>query len=182
MPSPQTKRRHTIAHALILLLSLSAMSGVATAENVSTFTAVLTYPPGPRASETSPVFHGPHGKAYEFRLDPEENTDGNLVVVELVMEGTSRSERGSNRLYPTGRLHGYQKWYFAASDFAHGPAKSIYGSSRTIDVPKLGLEVRVTVVRVAVKATPATSSAPAQHRFVALTLKVVAQAVSAGGR
>lgn len=121
-----------IAQSLVLLLGSSTMSSAATTNNSAAFTVVLTYPPGPRSSGTSPVFHGPHGKGYNFRLEPQKNINGDLVLFELVMEGITSSARGSNLLVPNGRLRGYQRWYFAASDFAHGPAKSIYGTSRTI--------------------------------------------------
>ena len=171
-----------IAQSLFVLIGSSTMCGASTGDNVATFTTVLRYPPGPHASDISPNFPGPHGQAYRFRLNPQNDIKGNPIVFELLMEGTSRAQRGRNLLDPTGRLHGYQKWYFAASDFAHGPAKSIYGNSRTIDLPNIGQAVEVKVVRVAVEAIPATSSMPANYRFTYLTLQILDRALSVGGR
>jgi hypothetical protein len=142
------------------------------------FTAVLEYPPGRRSSLVSPAFRAPHGKAYRFRLNPDRDINGHLIVFELSMEAASPASSPSNLLDLTGKLRGFQKWDFAAGDLAHGPAKSIYGSSRTIDLPNLGLEVQVKVVRVAVEPIPATSSMPADYRFTHLTLKILALPVS----
>jgi hypothetical protein len=166
-----------IAQSFLLLLIPATMSGAATTRDGTPFTSVLTYTTGSRSAEASRTFRS-RGKTYRFRLNQERDVGGNLVVFELVMEGRSRSPRGPNLLDPTGTIHGYQKWDFAASDFAHGPKKSLYGSTRTIDLPKLGLAVRIEVVRSAVEPAPTTPPEPATFRFTGLTLRILADAAS----
>jgi hypothetical protein len=172
--------RTVISQSLLLLL-FSAVTRAAPAAGTPGFTAVLTYPPQSRSSEKSNVFRS-HGKAYRFRLTPEPDTDGHLIAFELSLEGFAHSWRPDNLLDPTGMVHGYQKWTFGASDFSHGPAKSGYGMTRVVDLPKRGLSVRIDVVRVAVKPTPATSPMPASYHFTELFLRVQARSASVAAR
>ena len=160
-----------IAQSLLVVLVSASASGAATTSH-ATFTATLGYPPGSRAPATSLAFHSPHGYAYRFRLDPERDVEGNVIVVELVMQGASGSSHKSNLLDATGRRHGMQKWFFAASDLAHGAQRSVYGDARTIDLRKLGITVEAKVVGVRVKPTPATRGMPAGYRFTDFTLEV----------
>lgn len=169
----QMRIMNVIAQSLlVVLVSASASASGAPATNHATFKATLGYPPGSRVPTTSRDFQSPHGQAYRFRLDPQRDVDGNDIVVELVMQGASGSSHGSNLLDATGRLHGMQKWFFAASDLAHGPERSVYGDARTIDLPRLGITVEAKVVRVEVKPTPATAGMPAGYRFSELTLEI----------
>ncbi len=163
-----------LAQSLLLLLVAVTMTGAAPAHTVATFSVVLRYPRESRAPEASRVFRS-HGKTYRFRLRPESDVHDDLVGFALVLERASRSWRGSNLLDPTGRVHGYQKWTFAASDFVHGPGKSLGGITRTVNLPNLGLTVQIDVVRSAVKPTPATSDMPVNYRFTSLTLEVRAR-------
>ena len=156
----------------LLAALLSASAGAAATTNHAVFTATLAYPAGARATATSVPFHSPRGETYWFRLSPDRDVDGNDIVVELVMQGTSSSSRKANLLDATGRLHGMQKWTFAASDLANGAQRSVYGTARAIDLPKLGITVEATVARVGVKPTPATAGMPAGYRFTDLTLEV----------
>jgi hypothetical protein len=165
-----------VARSFLLLLISAAMSGAATADSAATFSAVLTYPPVSGSSEASRVFHS-HGKAYRFRLDPERNGYGTLFGFELILERANHSRPEPNLLDPTGKLHGYQKWDFLASEFAHDHAPPGWGSSRTIYVPNRGLEVQVQVVRFGVRHAP-TSLAPLGYRFTDLTLRVVARSTA----
>lgn len=167
--------------ALSLLLVSVTMNGAAATNDVSIFTAVLAYAPQSRLPLTSRVFRI-RREAYRFRLIPESDVAGHLVVCELFLEGASHSWRPDNLLDPAGMTHGYQKWTFAASDFAHGPGKSIYGATRTIDLPKRGLTVQIDVVRAAVKPTPAMSQTPASYRFTDLTLRIRVRTASVGLR
>jgi hypothetical protein len=173
---------NVIAQSLLLLFASTTACSAATTDIVATFSTVLTYPSGSRSSVTSAVFHS-HGKAYRFRLVPERDVAGNLFGFQLVMEGASRSPgQGPNLLDPTGRIHGYQKWDFLASEFVRGHAPPGWGDSRTIYLPNLGLEVQVSVVRFAVKPTAATSATPADSRFTELTLRIRAGPASATAR
>ena len=166
-----------VSQMLVLLLFSATATGAAPTEGAPAFTAVLAYPHQSRSPEKSYVFRS-YGKAYRFRLNPELDVNGRLVVFELLMEEPERSSRGANLLDSTGRLHGYQKWDFAASDFSHGAEKSIYGVVRTVDLPKRGPSVRIDIARVAVKPTPATSRMPANHQFTDLILRVRARPAS----
>jgi len=173
--------RTIISQSLVLLLFSATATGAAPTEGASAIIAVLAYPHQSRSPERSRVFRS-HGKAYRFRLNPELDVDGHLVVFELLMEGAESSSRGENLLDPTGKLHGYQKWYFAAADFSHGAGKSIYGTTRTIALPNRGLTVQINVARVAVKPTPATSLMNASYRFTQLTVRVQARPASVAAR
>jgi hypothetical protein len=111
----------------------------------------------------------------------ERTADGILSNFDLVLERVSPLRPGQNLLEPTGHWHGYQKFFFAASDFAHGPDKSIYGNPRTIDLPRLGMAVVVTVVRVVVTPAP-TRFDRSGYRFTAFTVRVDARTASVGAR
>ena len=166
-----------IAATLLLPLLVSGtVSGSATNNAVPTFTAVLAYSPQARFPLTSRVFRFRH-ESYRFALIPDPDVERHLVVFELSLEGAGHAWRANNLLDPTGRVHGYQKWTFAASDFAHGTENSGYGATRTIDLPNRGLTVQIDVVRVAVRPIPATSNMPARYRFTGLTLRVRVRAV-----
>ena len=160
-----------IAQSLLAVL-FSASAGAAATTNHAVFTATLAYPPGSRGPATSLPFHSPRGETYRFRLSSQRDVASNIVVVELVMQGTSSSSHKANLLDATGRLHGMQKWFFAASDLAHGAQRSVYGTTRAIDLPRLGITVEAKVVRAGVKPTPATAAMPAGYRFTDLTLEV----------
>lgn len=162
---------------LLLVVLVSASASAATIDRTP-FTTNLGYPPGSRVPAISVGFHSPRGHAYRFRLDPQRDVVGNVVVVELVMERASGSPHGPNLLDATRRLHGMQKWFFAASDLAHGAERSGYGNHRTIDLPKLGLQVQIKTVRVAIKPIPATARMPAGYRFTDLTVEVRATYVN----
>lgn len=160
-----------LAQSLLVVLVSASASGGATTDR-ATFTATLGYPPGSEASATSLEFRSPHGQAYRFRLVPDRDVNGNDVVVELIMQRARGSSQTSNLLDSTGRLHGMQKWLFAARDLAHGAQRSAYGSARMIELPKLGITVEVKVARAGVKPAPATRRMPAGYRFTGLILEV----------
>jgi hypothetical protein len=175
------KIRTIISRSLLLLLMSATATGAAPTEGASGFTAFLAYPHQSRSPERSHVFRS-HGESYRFGLVPDWDTEGHLIVFELVLERASHSGQPENLLDPTGMIHGYQKWTFGATDFAHGPGKSGYGTTRIVDLPKRGLSVRIDVLRVAVKPTPATSSVPARYRFTQLTVRVQARPASDAAR
>jgi len=81
----------------------------------------------------------------------------------------------SNLLDWTGKLHGYQPYVFAASDFAGGAQKSVYGESRKIDLPKLGMQVRVKVLDVHVEPTPEDSAQALSYQFGDLSLEITTE-------
>ncbi|MGO8720502.1 MAG: hypothetical protein ACLQMO_15010 [Acidobacteriaceae bacterium] len=118
------------------------------------------------------------GEAYRLSLEAEKDIAGRVVVLELLLQKENNNEDDdSNLLDVTGRLHGYQPYFFAASDFVRGTQKSVYGETRTMDVPKLGMKVQVKVVRVAVEQAPADAAAPASYQFTDLTLQVITRSL-----
>jgi hypothetical protein len=161
-----------LARSLLLSLAATTMAGAAATASDAKFSAVLAYPPDSPTPATSGVFRS-HGKAYRFRLYPERSayTDA-LSNFTLAMEAADSPGRGNNLFEPTGNWHGYQKFFFAASDFEHGAARSSYGNPRTIELPRLGVAVQITIVRVAVGPASATAAVP---EFKDLTLKIVAR-------
>lgn len=161
-----------LAKSLLLSLAATALGGAAATGTSTAFSAVLAYPPESPTPATSGVFRS-HGKAYRFRLYPERSayTDA-LSNFTLAMEAADSPGRGHNFFEPIGNWHGYQKFFFAATDFEHGAAKSGYGNPRTIELPRLGVTVQVTIVRVAVGPASATA---AVSEFKDLTLKIVAR-------
>ena len=107
---------------------------------------------------------------------PDRDIDGKVVGFVLSLKEPNRSDESPayhNLLDPTLRLHGYQRWTFGAHDYAHGAERSVYGAVRTMSVPRLGIEVRAEVARVAVAPTPAALGSPAGYRFTQLTLRVL---------
>jgi hypothetical protein len=162
-----------IVQALLLLLASTTISGAAATDRAATFSAILTYPSESRSDEISGFFRS-HGKAYRLRLYPELDADGVLGDFTLTMEDAGSSWRGRNFLEPTRMWHGYQPFFFAASDFEHGAAKSIFGNPRTIELPRLGMAVQVTIVRVVVIPVSTTAHSP---EFKNLTLRIVARPV-----
>jgi hypothetical protein len=95
-----------------------------------------------------------HGTTYRLSLVPQVDTKHRVVVLELVLQ--NQHERPNANIDPnlldwTGKLHGYQPYYFAASDFAHGARKSGYGELRVIRLRRLGMEMRIKVTDVHVE-------------------------------
>jgi len=117
---------------------------------------------------------------YELTLVPELDVGKHVVVLELVLHRPGRRNKDSNLFDPTGRLFGYQRWDFAASDFVRGAQDSIYGDTRVINLPKLGMEMHVKVAAVSVEPTPPNSPESLPYQFKELTLQVTAQKLAKG--
>ncbi|HEX3464807.1 MAG TPA: hypothetical protein VHS78_12240 [Candidatus Elarobacter sp.] len=160
-----------IALQSLALLLASSAGGAAAAE---TFSAVLSYPGPSHAGTSAPVYRR-NGRRYRFRLVPDPDIAQNVITVELVMQPADAPQSSNaNLLDATGRLHGMQRWTFAASDFAHGPSKSRYGAVRTVKLAKLGTVVTITVEHAGVAPTKATPALPASYRFTNLVVRVEA--------
>ena len=101
-----------------------------------------------------------------------------VVALHLILQRPDERDDDSNLLDSTGKLRGYQPYYFAASDFAGGVQKSAYGELRVIDLRKLGLQMRVKVADVHVEPTPANPSQRFGYQFDNLTLEVTTQGLS----
>lgn len=158
-----------MVQAMVLLVATGASGMAAGSERFST---VLTFPTASHAERTGPAYRR-SGHTYRFRLIPERDVAGNVVVVELALEPADAPRASKeNLLDPSGRLHGLQAWTFAASDLAHGPAKSAYGPVRTVNLLELGMVVKIDVERARVARTDATPAFPADYRFTDLAVRV----------
>ena len=135
------------------------------------FSAVLTYPPASRSTTVAPVYRHA-GRAYRFRLEPERDVSGHVVMVEIMLQPADAPPDSNVNLLDPRHLFGLQKWTLAAPEFAHGPDKSVYGNVRTVKVARLGTAVTIIVERAGVARTAATPSLPAGVRFTNLTVRV----------
>jgi hypothetical protein len=88
--------------------------------------------------------------AYLLSLEPDFDAGHHVVTLELVLRRPSDRSDAPNLLDPTGRRHGLQSYDFAADDLAQGVQKSAFGERRTVSLKKLGLVIRIAVVKVAV--------------------------------
>jgi hypothetical protein len=70
--------------------------------------------------------------------------------VDLVLRHP-RDKAGTENLFdPTGNWHGLQNFMFPARDFKDGMKNSLYGEKRTIIIKRLGLVLRVTILKAGV--------------------------------
>lgn len=121
----------------------------------------------------SSVLKSPHGVAYRFFLSPEFDTGRHIVVLDLVLQKLGSKKNESNLLDSTGKLHGYQPYIFAASDFANGAEKSVFGGVRTIVLDRPKMKFVIKVKDATVSTTSSSSQAPS-FQFDALTLEIIA--------
>lgn len=115
---------------------------------------------------------GPNRARYTLRLIPENDTHHHVVVLTLAL--TRRDDQGlkSNLLEPPGRWHGYQPYIFAASDFAQSVNGPLGKHMRTIDLPKLDMQIEVTIVGVKIERTSLATSGEIPYQFADLTLEI----------
>lgn len=126
------------------------------------------------------LLRSPHGITYQLSLVPDSDGYGNVIVLDLFLQKPGVKPDHSNFLDWTGKLHGYQPYVFAASDFAGGAQKSMYGESRKIDLPKLGMQMRVKVLDVHVEPTPEASAQVPNYQFDDLSLEITTQGFAEG--
>jgi hypothetical protein len=96
------------------------------------------------------------GITYTLSLQPEHETQGNVIVLDLVLQdGPDRR----NLLEPTSRWHGWEPFIFAASDFKDGKT----GETRSIHLRRLGTYLTIRPVDATVRPVPAGDlSSPTQ--------------------
>jgi hypothetical protein len=168
----------TSAWTLLLIVLLGI--GIANSQSVGSSQRVLAYSAKPSPHPSSFLLKSPRGVTYRLSLVPEPDVKKHVVVLDLVLQKPGQTEDDPNLLDSTGNLHGYQPHIFAASDFAGGAQKSAYGESRVIDLPKLGMQMRVKVSDVHVEPTSAGSSQGLGYQFDDLTLEMTTQSVAEG--
>src|ERR1035441_3396478 len=121
----------------LLLIALISGSYAAGSEKVGSSQGVLVYSLKSSSHPSSLHLKSPRGATYRLSLIPDFDIGKHVVVLELVLQRRGRKRDDSNLLHPTGKLHGYQPYSFAASDFARGAQNSIYGDLRVIDLREL---------------------------------------------
>jgi hypothetical protein len=159
-----------------LLVMLPAIAGARASDN-SVYEATFTYPSS-AGGHRNVLFESPRGVTYELSLVADPNIDGRVEDLELVLRQPRVAMTGyPNLLAPRSMWHGYQPFFFAGSDYAHGVRRSIYGETRTIDVPRLGMRFLITVPSVHVAPVPNHEPGDPGYRFVEMTLRVVVQSL-----
>ena len=101
----------------------------------------------------SSILKSPSGAVYRIFLTPELDVGKHVAVLDLVLQRLGREKDETNLMDPTGKLHGYQPYIFAASDFSQGTQKSVFGELRTIPLDRLKMECIVKVKGVSVSPT-----------------------------
>jgi hypothetical protein len=110
--------------------------------------------------------------AYNLAIDPEFDVDNHLVGLSLMLHRSGDKADAPNLLYENSNWHGYQPFIFAASDFAFGADKSIYGKQRTVRLKTLGLEIQIKVLKAAVSSIPKSTTAGDGNQFDELQLQI----------
>lgn len=154
-------------------------TGIANSQSVDSSQRVLAYSATPSPHPSSFLLKLPRGVTYQLSLVPDLDVKKHVVVLDLVLQKPGQTEDEPNLLDSTGSLHGYQTYVFAASDFAGGAQKSVYGESRVIDVPKLGMQIHVKVAEVHVEPTSGGSGqGSGDYQFDVLTLTITTQSLA----
>ncbi len=166
-----------LARVIVLLSSLVAVR-LARGEGPTSARQILGYPAA-ASRPSSLLLKSPAGLAYRLSLVPDFDVGRHVVVLDLLLQRSDAKNTNANLVDPTGRLHGYQPYVFAASDFAHGTKKSIYGDTRVMNLEKLGIAIRAKVVDVKVKPTPVGSRQELPYQFDSLTLEISTQPLAA---
>jgi hypothetical protein len=177
MPLIKFKSFPRVSLLLIALISAIYVAGSVKAGSSQTG---LAYSRQSSLHSSSSLLKSPNGTTYRLSLIPELDVGKHVVVLDLVLQRVGRRNDDPNLLDSTGKLHGYQPYFFAASDFAGGAQKSIYGDLRVIDSHRLGMEMHVKVVGVNVEPTPASSSQAPGYQFDDLTLQITTQSLAGG--
>jgi hypothetical protein len=155
--------------SVALLLMAVGTAGAMGQDRVASWTQ-LCYTNQTSIHTRSALVKSPTGTTYRISLVPDFDVARHVVVLELVLR---RPGGGNGNLFdPTGRLHGYQQYDFAASDFIHGPDQSIYGDTRTINLPQLRMAIQVRVEVVKVEPTSQQSVESMPYEFDTLVLQV----------
>lgn len=157
-----------------IVMVACAPTGDATIIDQNSSLGVLSYSSESGQLPNSLVFTSPGGQAYRLSLLPEKDTAGRVVVLELVLQKRSSTDHEANLLDTTGRLHGYQPYFFAASDFAHGAYRSAYDDKRDMNIRSIGMDIQVKVISVAVEPVRENVTTSTQYRFTGLSLQVSA--------
>jgi hypothetical protein len=111
--------------------------------------ATLVFPPVSGGNDHKLIIDPLDGSRLFVTLFPEKDTAGRIVVIDLLIKSHDNPQ-SRNLLEPPGNWHGYQPFFFAASDFRQGAERSTYGRSRIVHLPRVGADALITVTDVAV--------------------------------
>lgn len=135
--------------------------------------AFLHFSSEPVTSQASVEANVPEkGEIYCLSLEPDFDVRHHVISLFLVFRRSSDRTTAGNLLDTTGALHGYQRYIFAASDFARGARQSMYGERRTIVLDRLGLMFRIDVTSSAVSPLPGDKSGGLHYQFSELGLLI----------
>jgi hypothetical protein len=171
----QIIRVNKTAWFLLFLIMFNSWCYAPGSEKVGSSSVTLGYSMTSSSYPHSVFLKSPSGAKYQLSLIPQFDVENHVVVLELVLRQAEEKVGDSNLLDVTGRLHGYQPYFFAASDFAQGAQRSIYGRSRVIDLPRLGMKMTITVTNVNVKPIESRSSGPLHFQFDDCVLQISTQ-------
>jgi hypothetical protein len=139
-----------IGNAVWLLVALVGCR-VGIAQELASGRNIVAYSRGDSHTSNSLALKSSRGTTYRLCLVPDVDTRRHVVVLDLRLQKAGAVPDDVNLFEPTGKLHGYQPHFFAASDFADGARKSLYGATRVIPLRDLGMTVEIKVVEVHVE-------------------------------
>lgn len=142
--------RMKIGVAVCLLVALVGCH-VGIAQELASGRNIVAYSRGDSHTSSSLALESPRGTVHRLSLVPDVDTRRHVVVLDLRLQRAGAVPDDVNLFEPTGKLHGYQPHFFAASDFADGPRKSLYGARRVIPLRDLGMTVEIRIVDVHVE-------------------------------
>lgn len=107
--------------------------------------STISFAPTRKADEMRCRINGPHGSSYQLALEPQEDLNGNVIGLNLDVVRLGMKTLG-NVLEINDKVHGYQPFNFAASDFERGAPNSIYGKTRQVQNKKLKILITIDVL------------------------------------
>jgi hypothetical protein len=167
-----------VFRASVLLLALASCR-YASGQN---HRSALKYSRDSSARDKPVILVAPSGANYKLRLIPENDVGHHVVVLSLALNKPDSQTPRLNLLEPPGRWHGYQPYIFAASDFVQSVNGPLDQHVRTIDLPKLDMQIEVTIVGVKVEPTPpSATSREIPYEFLDLSLEISTKRLSRQG-
>lgn len=137
---------------ILLLVALSGLtSNAASKAKVVPFHAQVAFSGQSTERPWSAPLQSTDGRTlYVLSLEPDYEVGHQIEGLDLVLRYPRDRRKNSNLLAPVGIWHGLQNYMFPAGDFLQGVEKATFGKSRTISVKKLGLEIRVTILKASI--------------------------------
>jgi len=163
---------------IFLVLGYCSLLGTAAPDvRIVPTQAIIRYSLGQSVRPTAVQITSTKGVgAYVLSLKPNRDNDQDAVAFELVLRRIGAHADPQNLLYPPGeKWEGYQRWYFAAADFVHGAAKSIYGTRRVMNLTYVGMVVRSDILKADVERIPGS----ALYKFDRLDIAIRVWAIAA---